>query len=410
MIVNSEQGIANHQVSHGGAETSEWKECKLGELGKVLTGKTPSKENPEDWGDDILFITPTDYGHYGKKARNSLRKLSTIGAARQSKRLLPPNSVLVTCIGSDMGKSVINALPCVTNQQINAIIPDITVSNYDYAYYLTRDLYAALRILGGDGTAVPILSKSDFEKIPILLPPLPEQKAIASVLSSLDDKIDLLHRQNKTLEAMAETLFRQWFVEEADESWEEVELGTVVETTSGGTPSRSKMEFYENGIINWVKSKELSGSFLLDTEEKITADALKDSSAKLLPRNSILIAMYGATVGEYAIISKEMCCNQAVCALKPNENYPYTFLFSYVKTYKNELINMAVGSAQQNISQLLIKQLPIPTCREKIRDFHLVTEPQFIKIKSNIRQIQNLEKLRDSLLPKLMSGEVRVKV
>jgi type I restriction enzyme S subunit len=267
MIVNSEQGIANHQVSHGGAETSEWKECKLGELGKVLTGKTPSKENPEDWGDDILFITPTDYGHYGKKARNSLRKLSTIGAARQSKRLLPPNSVLVTCIGSDMGKSVINALPCVTNQQINAIIPDITVSNYDYAYYLTRDLYAALRILGGDGTAVPILSKSDFEKIPILLPPLPEQKAIASVLSSLDDKIDLLHRQNKTLEAMAETLFRQWFVDEADESWEEVERGTVGETTSGVTPSRSKMEFYENGIINWVKSKELSGSFLFDSED-----------------------------------------------------------------------------------------------------------------------------------------------
>ncbi|NOS97387.1 MAG: hypothetical protein HOP25_02815 [Methylotenera sp.] len=224
----------------------------------------------------------------------------------------------------------------------------------------------------------------------------------------MDDKIDLLHRQNTTLERMAETLFRQWFVEEAQEDWEDAQLGDVVETTSGGTPSRSNMDFYVNGTINWVKSKELSGSFILDTEEKITLEALKKSSAKLLPKNSILVAMYGATVGEYAIISKEMTCNQAVCALKPNENYPYTFLFLYVKSYQDELINMAVGSAQQNISQLLIKQLPIPTCYEKIFEFHQKTEPFFEKIKNNISQIQTLEKLRDNLLPKLMSGEVRV--
>jgi len=84
-----------------------------------------------------------------------------------------------------------------------------------------------------------------------------EQKAIASVLSSLDDKIDLLHRQNKTLEAMAETLFRQWFVEEADEDWEVVELGSVIETTSGGTPSRKKMEYYENGTHLLGKVKRI---------------------------------------------------------------------------------------------------------------------------------------------------------
>jgi type I restriction enzyme, S subunit len=241
------------------------------------------------------------------------------------------------------------------------------------------------------------------------IPPLPEQKAIAAILSSLDDKIDLLHRQNKTLESIAETLFRQWFVEDVGEG-EEVELGDVVETTSGGTPSRTKMEYYENGVVNWVKSKELSGSFILDTEEMITEEALKRSSAKLLPSNSILIAMYGATVGEYAIISKEMTCNQAVCALKPNSKYPYTFLFLFVKYNKNELISMAVGSAQQNISQLLVKKLLIPNCHEKIDRFHCIVDPFFKKIKSNITKMKTLEKLRDTLLPKLMSGEVRVEI
>lgn len=284
-------------------------------------------------------------------------------------------------------------------------VKDFKGNDEIFVYYLLKSIdFAGFNV----GSAVPTLNRNHIHPMVIQKPSPEEQKAIASVLSSLDDKIDLLHRQNTTLERMAETLFRQWFVEEAQEDWEVVPLGDAVETTSGGTPSRSNMDFYLNGTINWVKSKELSGSFILDTEEKITVEALKKSSAKLLPKNSILIAMYGATVGEYAIISKEMTCNQAVCALKPNEKYPYTFLFFYVMSYQDELISMAVGSAQQNISQLLIKQLPILTCHEKISEFHKKTEPFFEKIKNNISQIQTLEKLRDNLLPKLMSGEVRL--
>jgi type I restriction enzyme S subunit len=119
--------------------------------------------------------------------------------------------------------------------------------------------------------------------------------------------------------------------------------------------------------------------------------------------------MYGATVGEYAIISKEMTCNQAVCALKPNKNYPFTYLFLLIKLNKEELINMAVGSAQQNISQLLIKQLPVLNCVDRISEFHLIVNPYFEKIKTNTIQIRTLTALRDTLLPKLMSGEMRVK-
>ena len=147
---------------------------------------------------------------------------------------------------------------------------------------------------------------------------------------------------------------------------------------------------------------------MIDTEEHITDEGLLTSSAKLLPPNSVLIALYGATVGEYAIISKEMTCNQAVCALKPNDDYPYTFLFSYVKNAKDDLINMAVGSAQQNISQLLIRQLPLPKDNFRVADFHHACVGSFEKMKLNITQIRTLEKLRDNLLPKLMSGEVRV--
>ncbi len=296
------------------------------------------------------------------------------------------------------------------NQRVAKIDTKPNLADKDYIYFALKEeglsKYLASQSSGSANQAN--ISKADIEDLDIALPPLPEQKAIASVLSSLDDKIDLLHRQNKTLEAMAETLFRQWFIEEAKEDWEYVELGSVVETSSGGTPSRKEMSYYENGSIHWVKSKELNGSFITETEEMITDEAVKKSSAKLLPAYSTLIAMYGATVGEYALITKTMTCNQAVCALKENEAYPYTFIFMYVKNQKDELINQAVGSAQQNISQILIKKLPVPTCTARINEYHQLVIPWFKKMQLNVEKIQTLENLRDTLLPKLMSGEVRV--
>jgi len=119
--------------------------------------------------------------------------------------------------------------------------------------------------------------------------------------------------------------------------------------------------------------------------------------------------MYGATVGEYAIISRSMCCNQAVCALIPDDKMPYSYLFMIAKNRKNELINMAVGSAQQNISQVLVKNLPISSNYEIIAGFNNATISIFEKIKNNSSEIVKLILIRDSLLPKLMSGELKIK-
>jgi len=269
-------------------------------------------------------------------------------------------------------------------------------------YQLTTIDYSNLNV----GSAVPSLTVPVLNDINIFLPPIAEQIKIASVLGSLDNKIELLNRQNKTLEQLAEILFREWFVEGGNEN--KVKLGEVVKTSSGGTPSRAKMEYYYNGTIKWVKSKELNGDFIFDTEEKITNEAVKKSSAKLFPSNTVLIAMYGATVGEFGIIANPSTCNQAICALLSNENYPYTFLFLLTKYNKERLINMAIGSAQQNISQELIQQLEIPKPSGRIKEFHFKVEPMFLKIRSNTKQIHTLNQLRDVLLPKLMSREVKV--
>lgn len=385
---------------------SEWKEVTLQDVVSILGDGLHGTPKYDDNG-EYYFINGNNLSD-GKITIKENTGRTNKEEYDKYKKVLNDRTILVSINGTLGNVALYNNEKCFLGKsacyfnvldEVDKLFVRYVVTDKSFQEYISN--YA-------NGTTIKNVSLKTMREYPFLLPPLPEQKAIASVLSSLDDKIDLLHRQNKTLEAMAETLFRQWFVEEADEGWEEVELGSVIETTSGGTPSRSNMQFYVNGSIHWVKSKELKGSFILETEEKITEEALKKSSAKILPMNSILIAMYGATVGEYAIISKEMTCNQAICALKPNKNYPYTYLFLLIKFNKEELINMAVGSAQQNISQLLIKQLLVLNCLERINEFDRIVEPYFQKIKINLTQIRTLEKLRDTLLPKLMSGEVRV--
>jgi len=361
---------------------TEWKEYQIGDLlkleyGKGLTGYRNNKGKYKVYGTNGAIGTTNSF-LYDKKSLVIGRK----GAYREVHLADSPFFVIDTAFYT---------------KQLN----ELSDTLYMYYWFKNVDINSM-----DSGSAIPSTSRDEIYELEILLPPITEQRAIASILSSLDDKIDLLYRQNKTLEEMAETLFRQWFVVETPDI---KLLGDCIKTTSGGTPSRTKMEYYDNGIYQWIKSKELNGGYILETEEKITEEALKNSSAKLLPENSVLIAMYGATVGQFAIIGQEATCNQAICACVPNDSYPYTFIYHTIKFNVNELKSRAVGSAQQNISQVLIKSLDIAV-NDNIGKFHLEVDPMMKKIKSNYKQIRTLEKLRDTLLPKLMSGEVKVSI
>lgn len=230
------------------------------------------------------------------------------------------------------------------------------------------------------------------------------QKNIGSFLANIDKKIKTNKEINKNLLQQLHVLYLRLFCDSAMDT----PLGDVVATTSGGTPSRKHDEYYSDSSICWVKSKELLGNYIHETEEHINDLAIKKSSAKLLPEHSVLIAMYGATVGAYGVISKPMTCNQAVCALLCNENYPYTYLFQIAYESQQKFINLAVGSAQQNISQVLIKQLNLHSDLDIIQKFHGLTLPMHKEIESLQAENMRLSALRDNLLPKLMSGELDV--
>ena len=280
---------------------SEWKEYKLGEIVTFGNGKERPKDKgpiPVYGGNGILDYT--DKHNYDGE------------------------TIIIGRVGAYCGAVYYTNNPIWVSD--NALAAKPKEGNHaKFIYYYLQNLN--LNDFA-EGSSHPLVTQRLLNSIDVRIPNnIDEQHRIASILSSLDDKIDLLNRENATLEAMAETLFRQWFIEEAKEDWEDVPLGDVIKTTSGGTPSRKHTEYYNNGTINWVKSKELQGTFISSTEELITENAISNSSAKMLPMKSVLIAMYGATVGEYGILSKPMTCNQAVCALIPNDNYPYTYLF-----------------------------------------------------------------------------------
>lgn len=397
----------------------EWKEYKIKNLGLVVTGKTPSSKFPEEFGFDMPFITPSDYKYYGKWAEYSDRGLSKNGVKKLQNKILPIGSVLVTCIGSDMGKVVLNKVPVITNQQINSIIPNQNLVTTDFLYYKIIDCYETLRMYGQAGSAVPIVNKGDFEEIILEVPEdIEEQKSIASILSSLDDKIDLLHRRNKTLEALAETLFRQWFVEEVEEGWEVVKVKDVCKTiTKGTTPTTLGNSFTETGV-NFLKAESLTddGDLLENKFAHIDEATNEKLSRSKIEVNDLIITIAG-TIGRVAIVPERILpanSNQALAILRLAENtISHIFLYCLFKTteVRNDFESRVVHAVQPNLSLSEIGDIAfkLPS-KEKLSFGEKELGLIFQKKEKNNIQIRTLTRLRDTLLPKLMSGEVRIQL
>ena len=264
------------------------------------------------------------------------------------------------------------------------------------------------------GSVQPKLNQENLFSIPLLIPKSElEQRAIASVLSSIDDKIDLLHRENKTLEAMAETLFKKLFIKEARDYWQKVPLSDVVNITIGKTPPREESHWFSTDPqnIKWTSIKDLGHSdvFVFDTSEYLTLEAVEKFKIPIIPADTVLLS-FKLTVGRVRITGEAMASNEAIAHFKFNDKTPFSkeYLYLFLKRLKYESLGNT-SSIATAINSSLIKNIEI-TIPDNITMsiFRKNTEPLFAKIKENEKQIRTLTQLRDTLLPKLMSGEVRV--
>ena len=254
------------------------------------------------------------------------------------------------------------------------------------------------------GSAQPGANAKQLGSYPFILPPLPEQKAIASVLSSLDDKIDLLHRQNKTLEAMAETLFRQWFIEEAKEDWEDGVLGDIASNVrvNATTESIESDEIYIG--LEHIERRNVALS-----QHGFGSDVASNKSR--FKKHDILFGKLRPYFHKVCITPFDGICSTDILVLRAKETVWTAFtLFAFFQDSVVEYANLASGGTRMPradwgaLSQYSIAIPPI----DLVHQFNDLVLPSIEKIHANLEQIQTLEKLRDTLLPKLMSGEVRV--
>ena len=379
---------------------SEWKEYRLGDVGKIVTGKTPKTAITDNYGGNIPFLSPSDNMEL-KYVPITARHLTEKGLAEVKSCLIPENSVCVSCIGSDMGKSVITVRPIVTNQQINSIIPS---SNFDtnFLYYILQNKKREIKFLGMNGTAVPILNKSAFSNLTILAPELDEQRSIASILSSLDSKIENNRKICANLEAQAQALFKHWFIDFApfkDGKFVESELGMIPEGWRVGTLGE---------IAEVSSGKRPLERFDTETEEHnvplIGASCVMGYTNEAFMSTKILLT---GRVGTLGVIQRfNNACWPSDNTLVLTTQF-YEFVYQTLKTLNYSGMNR--GTSQPLITQGDLKKtsIIIPP-NEVINEFEDTSSKLMSILEQNNKESKILSFLRDTLLPKLMSGAIKV--
>jgi len=325
----------------------------------------------------------------------------------------------------------------------------------DTAYYLKpkidldmRWLYYAVIFhnLGeiDDGSPIPSTTRSAVYVRSVEVPPLPIQKAIAHILGALDDRIELCRRMNETLESMARALFKDWFIDfgtvhakmegrvppglspeiaalfpsklveselgEIPEGWECGSILKLARLLSGGTPKTSELEYWD-GEIPWASAKDVSQcgqGFLIQTERTITKRGLEESSTKMIPALSTVVVARGATTGRLTMFGIDMAMNQTCYGLYSRIGTPFS-LYCHSKHFMESMVLSAHGSVFDTITTGTFEATPVllPSV-SSLKAFEQQVTPHFEQILTNLRKVASLSTLRDTLLPKLLSGELSV--
>ncbi|VWX31763.1 Type I restriction-modification system, specificity subunit S [Moraxellaceae bacterium 17A] len=392
---------------------SEWTEKRLGEIVEVVNGYAfKSKDFKSFCFENDLPVLKIKNVANGDVNLNEVQYHTN--DTKFGKFTAKKNDLLIALTGNhpEAQTQVVGSVSklkmdivALINQRVAKIIIKENLADKNFIYYSFKLPEISFKLASkSSGSANQAnISKSDIENLVFKIPPLPEQQAIASVLSSLDDKIDLLHRQNKTLEAMAETLFRQWFIEEAKADWEIGKLPDEFTFIMGQSPSGSSFNEEKIGVPMFQGNADFNFRFptnrVYTTQPKRFAEPL-----------DTLISVR-APVGAQNMAKEKCCIGRGVATFRSKINpdwYTYTyyklnFLMTEIKKFNDE--GTVFGSISKSDFEKI--EVIIPD-NLTVENFEKLAKPVNDKIISNVNQIQTLKNLRDTLLPKLMSGEIRV--
>ena len=369
---------------------NEWTKVKVGNLGQVITGKTPKTSNREYYGGNIPFLTPSDDMSV-KYVRNTNKYITEAGKLSVKNATIPKNAICVSCIGSDLGKVVITTQETVTNQQINSVIVDESKFDIDFIYYSMLELGKLLNFHSKTSTAVPIVNKSSFSQYEICCPDFATQKKIGSILASIDEKIELNNEINSNLEQQASALYSEYFSSKSTQDCATATLDEFCEIFTGRKNSNASVP---NGKYK----------FFTCSPEPLLIDS------HIYDGNAIIVSGNGAYTGRTRFYSGKFDLYQRTyaCTLKQHLNDDYIFpLYWFVKLeLSKKIMGGTRGSAIPYIVMNDLAKFEFGFDKAKFEQYMPTFKTITETIQANENENERLASIRDTLLPKLMSGEI----
>lgn len=400
----------------------EWKEVRLGDVcTRVCSGGTPKSTNLSYYGGEIPWLNTKEIDF--NRIYSTEKTITDSGLNNSSAKWIVPNTITVAMYGATAGKSCIVKVPMTTNQACCNLAINDKVADYEFVYYSLKNDYTTLASLANGG-AQQNLNAQIIKDYVLKMPSLGDQRRIASILSSLDRKIELNNKINADLEEMAQAIFKNWFVDfepfkdgkfvdselgMVPEGWKVGTLGDMGTIVCGKTPSKANSNYY-GGDIPFIKIPDMHGNvFVESSEDRLTEQGSLSQIKKLIPPYSLMVSCI-ATVGLVSINTKPSHTNQQINTIIPHNKSALFYLYQYIKNNEELLKNMGRGGTTTlnvNTKSFSNIRLFIPSDIALLQ-FHQIVEGLFKKIELNMQESRILSFLRDTLLPRLMSGELEV--
>lgn len=402
----------------------EWKEVRLGDVCNIITGFPFSGKKYSKEGIRVVRGDNVTIGNLRWDTEKDKRWNEPFDKTEYYS--LQANDIVIGMDGSRVGKNKARIkeedLPLLLAQRV-ACVRHNELAEQDYLYYniFSKKFIDYVNSIH-TGSAIPHISQKQIEDYKILLPNLETQRRIASILSSLDRKIELNNKINADLEEMAQAIFKNWFVDfepfkdgkfvdselgMIPEGWKVGRLTDVIKLMPGGTPKTSEPLYWDNGTIPFFSPKDVSGVYCFETEKHITEAGLNKCSSNLYPKDTIFITCRG-TVGKVCLTACDMAMNQSNYAIKAIDGYSQYYVYYLVKSVVERLIKKSNGAVFSAItSKDFDEEILIPS-QKTVEDFTNVIDSFFRRIFTLGTENSRLSTLRDTLLPRLMSGEIEV--
>ena len=387
---------------------SEWLKTSLIDIVELIGGGTPKTSKAEYWGGNINWLSVKDFNNENRYVYSTEKTITEEGLNNSSTKLLRKDDIIISARGT-VGELAMIPFPMAFNQSCYGIRAKEGIDS-TFLYYLIKHSVRKLKAMT-HGSVFDTITRDTFANIDVAIPDIEMQQRVAKMLANIDDKVENNQRINNNLEQQAQAYFDELFIVNADPNWSECTLSDIGSVVAGGTPSKSKPEYYADQGIAWITPKDLSvnkSKFISHGENDISELGFSKSSAAKMPAGTILFSSR-APIGYIAIAQNEVTTNQGFKSVIPNENIGTAYLYFLLKNLLSTIEGMASGSTFKEISGSAMKSVPtVMPDADTIQLFSSFCEPVFKKQEILEAENQRLFALRDSLLPKLMSGELDV--